>query len=160
MLRDLIISESRPSGSPSPAVALGAVEVRAERPRPRLLIVHHGDGRLAALETVLSDLGYDAMLAATADDAVAAIARGPLPDVLLTTGQSTVAHSNGPRRGVTFARDCLARWPALRALYVTFVPRLLPDARGARESLLIAPFNADQLATALAELWPGKPAAR
>jgi CheY-like chemotaxis protein len=153
MLRDLVISETRPLQGASIGSANAASQ--AGHPRPRLLIVHHGDGRLAALEAVLIDLGYDATLAATGDDALAAISRGPLPDVLLTGGQP-----NTPRRGVAFARDCLAKWPALRAMYVTFVPRLLPDARAAREHVLIAPFNADQLATALSELWPGKAIAR
>jgi CheY-like chemotaxis protein len=153
MLRDLVISEARPShGAPLGTADAGSP---AGTPRPRLLIVHHGDARLAALEAVLTDLGYDAALAATTDNALAAISHGPLPDVLLTTGQT-----NGPHRGVAFARECLAKWPALRAVYVTFVPRPLPDARGAREHVLIAPFNADQLATALAELWPGKAIAR
>jgi len=153
MLRDLVISETRPPQ----AASLGTTSAgsRAEYVRPRLLIVHYSDPRLAALEAVLTDLGYGATLAATSDEALAAMSRGPLPDVLLTTVQS-----NAPRRGIAFARDCLAKWPALRAMYVTFVPRLLPDARCARERVLIAPFNADQFAAALAELWPGKAMAR
>jgi CheY-like chemotaxis protein len=146
MLCELVIAERPPPDSP-PKGASG--------PSPRLLIVHNGDCRLAALEAVLSDLGYDAAMAANGEDAVAAIAHGPLPDVLLTIGQS-----NCPRRGLAFARDCLARWPTLRAIYVSFLPRPLPDARSAREHVLIAPFNANQLAMALCELWPGKAAIR
>ncbi len=145
MLRDLVSVGVSPTHGPAFAApeALG----------PRLLIVHFGDRRLAALEAALVELGYEATVAATAEDALGAIARGPVPDVLLTTP----AAGAGPRRGVGFARDCLARWPALRALYIDFVPRPLPEPPGPRECPLIAPFNADQLAAALAELWPGTP---
>jgi CheY-like chemotaxis protein len=159
MLRDLVSRTGRANGGASAGAALaGALadaDVEPPDRAPCLLIVHHGDRRLAALEVVLADLGYDTTVAATADEAVAAIARGPLPDVLLT------AHTpNGARRGLAFARECLARWPTLRTLYITFVPRGLPDMPGGREVVLAAPFNAEQLAAALAELLPAVPALR
>jgi CheY-like chemotaxis protein len=110
------------------------------------MIVHDGDPRLAMLEGVLADLGYHVAVAACPDEAVAAITRGPVPDVVLTIG--------GTGHGTGFARECLARWPGLRALYITFVPTAEPEAPGARESLLAAPFNAAQLEAALTTLWP------
>ena len=116
---------------------------------PWLLIMHQGDLRLAALETVLCELGYGTTVAAGADEAAVAITRGPVPDVLLTT-----LIPGNARRGIAFVRDCLARLPTLRALYITFVPRSAPLSLGLRESVLIAPFNAEQLAEALARLWP------
>jgi CheY-like chemotaxis protein len=159
MLHDLATRSGRASGGASPGAALAGAGVRAEADvqdrAPCLLIVHHGDPRLVALELVLNDMGYGTTVAASADEAVAAIARGPLPDVLLT------AHTpNGARRGIAFARECLARWPTLRTLYVTFVPRQLPDLPSGREVVLAAPFNAEQLAAAIAELWPAAPALR
>jgi hypothetical protein len=114
---------------------------------PRLLIAHHGDKRLAALRAALVELDHDAALAATAEEAILAISRGPVPDVLLTNGVSTC-----PRQGVLFARACIARWPSLRALYVTFLPQAAPMPERPRERSIIAPFNAEELAAALAEL--------
>ncbi len=157
MLRELAITEARAKGE----VPLGTTRAgggpagNERRQQPWLLIVHHGDRRLAALEHVLSDLGYGAFVAAGAEEALAAIARGPVPDVLLTEHTP-----GGPKRGIGFARECLARWPALRALYICFVPRADPDPPGARESVLAAPFNAEQLAAALATLWPANAASR
>jgi CheY-like chemotaxis protein len=156
MLHDLGNRSSRLHGGASPGAALvGVATAEATQDHPRLLIVHHGDPRLAALEDVLNDLGYGTTVVATADEAVAAITRGPLPDVLLTAHTPT-----GARRGVAFARECLARWPTLHALYVTFVPRAFPDMQGGREVVLAAPFNAKQLASALAKLWPSMAAVR
>jgi CheY-like chemotaxis protein len=151
MLRDLGSSNRRAQGTPDLGAPLagGMLAGAARRCRPRLLIVHHGDLRLAALEAVLGDLGYGATVAAGPDEALAAIARDPVPDVLLTAPTP-----GGPRRGIAFARDCLARVPGLRALYISFVPRPAPELSGARESVLAAPFNADQFAAALAALWP------
>jgi len=156
MLHDLLAAESRTQGtSPQGAASLGAaVPAVARRERPRLLIVHHGDPRLAALELVLNELGYGATVVGTAEEAINAIARGPMPDVLLTSRTSTSA-----RRGLAFARDSLARWPALRALHISFIPRPIPDVLVGRERLLAAPFNAEQLADALAALWPAESAA-
>jgi CheY-like chemotaxis protein len=159
MLRDLASRASPANGVASSGAALAGVPVHAEAEAfaraPCLLIVHHGDPRLVALEVVLNDLGYATTVVASADEAVAAIARGPLPDVLLT------AHTpGGARRGVAFARECLARWPTLRTLYITFVPRGLPDLPDGREVVLAAPFNAEQLAAALAELRTPEPALR
>lgn len=137
-------------GEPSPGTATAAL---AWRERPRLMVLHQGDHRLAALEHVLGDLGYRCSVVATPEDALAAIARGPLPDVLLTS-----CSPHGPHCSSGFPRECLARWPALRALYVSFisfVPPAVPDLLGTRESALAAPFNAAQLAAALAALWPG-----
>ena len=122
----------------------------ALRDRPRLLVVHHGDRRVAALEPVLADLGYRAAVVPGADDALGAIARGPMPDVLIVP-----RNPSGPRRGLGFPRECLGRWPALRALYIMFLPRPTPDTLIGRERVLAAPFNAPQLAAALASLWPG-----
>ena len=154
MLHDLGNRTSRRESRASPGAALAGAAAAAHD-HPRLLIVHHGDPRLAALEEVLSDLGYGVSVVATADEAVAAITRGPLPDVLLT------AHTpNGARRGVAFARECLARWPTLHTLYVTFVPRAFPDMPSGREVVLAAPFNAEQLAMALAQFRPALAAAR
>lgn len=119
------------------------------RERPRLLVVHHGDRRVAALEPVLGDLGYRAIVVASGEDAIAAILRGPMPDVLITARDPS-----GPRRGLAFPRECLARFPALRALYIMFLPRPVPDTLVGRERVLAAPFNADQLAGALNSLWP------
>ena len=152
MLRDLATAESPAQG----AAPLGAgATLTVRRDRPRLLIVHHGDTRLAALEQVLGDLGYGAVVVATAEEAIAAIARGPQPDVLVTTRTTGSA-----RRGVGFARECLARWPALRALYIRFIPSPVPDVLAGRERILAAPFNAEQIAAALAALWPAEPVGR
>ena len=150
MLRELAISESRAPGGVTLGAPLSAgTTVEVERRRPLLLIVHYGDPRLAMLERVLSDLGYRAVAAACPEEALAAIARGPVPDVLLTADAAS-----GTRRATGFARECLAHWPGLRVLYIAFFPRAEPEAPGARESLLAAPFNAQQLEAALATLWP------
>ena len=133
-------------GGASPAVVAPRSGLRD---RPRLLVVHHGDPRVAALEPVLADLGYRAAVVPGADDALGAIVRGPMPDVLIVP-----RNPSGPRRGLGFPRECLGRWPALRALYIMFLPRPTPDNLIGRERVLEAPFNADQLAAALASLWP------
>ena len=151
MLRDLVTVENQAQGGAS----LGAAAAAARRDRPRLLIVHHGDPRLAALELVLGEFGYGAALVGTAEEAIAAIVRGPQPDVLLTARTTSSA-----RRGFAFARECLARWPALRALYISFIPRPTPDVLAGRERVLAAPFNAEQLAAALTILWPADDAGR
>jgi CheY-like chemotaxis protein len=151
MLHDLAGTDLGSLGGGSPrAHRAGAMGTVPRRDRPRLLIVHHSDRRLAALQVVLGDLGYETAVAASAEEAASLLSRGPSVDVLLTTGSAGSA-----RRGVGFARDCLARSPSLRVLYITFVPRPLPELPGEREALLIAPFNAEQLAGALAELWSG-----
>lgn len=130
--------------SPLGSAALGL----AHRTRPTLLVLHHGDPRLAALEHVLGDLGYHGDVAATPEEATSALGRAPTPDVLLTASSAGSA-----RRGIGFARDCLGRFPALRALYVSFIPRQVPDLLAGRERVLAAPFNAEQLAAALGALW-------
>jgi len=141
-------------GSIGAALAGDADRASAPPDHPILLIVHFGDPRLAALQGVLGDLGYVATAVATPEEAIAAMQRGPLPDVLLT------AHTtSSPRRGVGFARDCLARWPSLRTLYITFVPRPLAETPTRREVVLAAPFNAHQLADALAKLRANESAA-
>jgi CheY-like chemotaxis protein len=156
MLHDLGNRSSRPQGAgPQGAALAGVAAAGATQDYPRLLIVHHGDPRLAALKEVLNDLGYGTTVVATSDEAIAAITRGPMPDVLL------IAHTpNGARRGVAFARDCLARWPTLNTLYITFVPRAFPDMPSRREIVLAAPFNAEQLAAALAQFRPANTAVR
>jgi CheY-like chemotaxis protein len=145
MLRDLVTV-----GMPAQDGAV--VVVAAPKPlreRPRLLVVHNGDRRVAALESVLGEIGYRATVVAGPEEAIAAIARGPMPDVLIVPRNPA-----GPRRGLAFPRECLSRWPSLRALYIMFIPRPVPDALVGRERVLAAPFNADQLAAALAALWP------
>lgn len=156
MLHDLGNRSSGLSDGAAPGAAnMGVAAATTAQDLLRLLIVHHGDARLAALEDVLTDLGYSAMVAATADEALAAIARGPLPDVLLTTRAPC-----SPRRGAVFPTECLARWPTLHTLYVSFVPRTFPDLPRGREIVLAAPFNAEQLAAALAQLRPAHAAER
>ncbi len=132
--------------SPAPVVG-GLAPGRQFR---RLLIVHHGDRRVAALEPLLAGIGYEASAAATAAEALAAMARGAVPDVLVNTDQGAPS-----RQGGGFVRDCLARWPALRALTVTFLPFPRALEPQGREALLAAPFDAAQLARALAALGPG-----
>ena len=144
MLRNLVSSERRvQDGGP-----LGTAGITlASRERPRLLVMHQGDPRLAALEPVLGDLGYRGSVVGTPDEVVTAIQRGPQPDVLLT-----VCSPYSARRGLVFPRECLARWPALRALYFCFIPQRLPELLPGRELVLAAPFNAAELADALAAL--------
>jgi len=158
MLRELASRDAFSQGGGSAGATLVGAPDRSsgshDRATPVLLIVHHGDPRLAALEGVVGDLGYTASVVAGADEAVAAMSRGPVPDVLLT------AHSPaGARRGSALNRECLARCPNLRTLYITFVPPMLQDVAGRREVVLSAPFNAGQLAAALAQLWQVEPAA-
>ncbi len=149
MLRELVTVERRKQdGGPrgGTAVAFGGPE------RPRLLIMHQGDPRLAALDQVLGDLGYHCSVVASPDDVVMTILRGDRPDVLLCACSPYSA-----RRGLAFPRECLARWPWLRALYFCFIPQRLPELLG-RERVLAAPFNATELAGALAALCEVVPA--
>jgi hypothetical protein len=146
MLCELANSDRRaPDGSPR-GIA-GAASAR--RDRPRLLVMHEGDRRLAALDDVLGDLGYRGTVVGTPDEVVAAILRGPPPDVLLAA-----CRPRGAYRGLGFPRDCLSRWTALRALYICFIPQSLPNVLAGRERVLAAPFNERELGEALAALWP------
>lgn len=112
---------------------------------PRLLLVPLGDARLAALAPVLAELGLPATLALTEADALALLAGGPLPDILLTACPACVAPANA-----RFARICRKRWPGLALLYVTYLPRPPPPTLGPREQVLPAPFDEAQLRAALA----------
>jgi CheY-like chemotaxis protein len=146
MLRELGSTDRRAQNGSHRA---GAVAMLAPRERPRLLVMHEGDRRLAALEDVLGDLGYRGTVAGTPEEVIAAVLRGPQPDVLLTA-----CSRHSARRSLAFPRECLARWPALRALYICFIPQRLPELLAGRERVLAAPFNERELATALATLWP------
>ncbi len=106
--------------------------------------MHQGDPRLAALEQALGELGYGCTVVGTPEEAAATILHGPIPDVLLTACSPYSA-----RRGLAFPRECLASWPALRALYFCFIPQRLPEMLEGRERVLAAPFNASELAAAL-----------
>jgi CheY-like chemotaxis protein len=141
MLRDLVSSNRRAQEGSHPESAARAL---AHRERPRLLVMHQGDPRLAALEQVLGELGYRCTVVGTPEEVVATIQRGPAPDVLLTACSPYSA-----RRGLAFPRECLARWPALRALYFCFIPQRLPEMLEGRERVLAAPFNASELTAAL-----------
>jgi hypothetical protein len=111
----------------------------------RLLVVHNGDSRLAALESLLSDLGYDAVVLAGVDEGRALLDREGPPDVLVTTH-----HGAAARAGMVFARECLARFPNLRALYVAWLPWPSQPPLVPRERVLPAPFSAARLADAIA----------
>jgi hypothetical protein len=146
MLRELGSTERRALDEPTTRMAVTA---SPRRERPRLMLLNHGDPRLASLQNVLGDLGYRCGVATSAEDALTAIVHGPVPDVLLSIGTS-----HGPHCNIAFSRECLARWPALRALYICFVPPRLPELLAGRESVLAAPFNAAELVAALAVVWP------
>lgn len=113
-----------------------------QRGRPlRLLVVPHGECRLAATGPLLCTLGYDAASTVGIEDARAQLDAKGAPDVLLTVDSLD---------GRVFARECLARHARLRALYVCWMPTQVRPALVPREQLLPAPFTAAGLATALA----------
>jgi hypothetical protein len=120
----------------------------APRVRPaRLLVVHGHDPRLAALGPLLRDLGYDASTLPAAEDARQHCDSGGPPDILVTA-----RNGGSPMRGSVFAHECLARYPALQALYVTWLPRTAAGPLGPRERLLAAPFSAACLTAAITAL--------
>ena len=146
MLRDLASAKTQAQA----VTPLGAATVLADgQKRPRLLVVHHGDPRLEALGQAVGELGYPVAAVAEWNEAISALLGVPAPDVLVTAPNPAA-----PLRDLAFPRECLARWPTLRALYVSFSPRLTPEALTGRERALAAPFNADQLSAALAALCP------
>jgi hypothetical protein len=103
----------------------------------RLLVVHNNDRRLAALEGLLRDLGYAATTVASAEDARTLLDDEGPPDILITT-----RHAGTQIRGPVFARECLARFPFMQALYVSWMPWSAATPLGPRERLLPAPFTA------------------
>src|ERR1700690_1358667 len=144
MLRELVSTERRTLDGAPP----GAATV-VPRDRPRLLVMHQGDYRLRGPAHVPGGLGYRGSVLGTPEEVVAALARGPQPDVLLTA-----CSPQGACGDLAFPRECLARWPSLRALYVCFIPQQLPNLLVGRELVLAAPFNAQELAAAVNALWP------
>lgn len=117
-----------------------------QRPRPvRLLVVHNGDRRLAALEALLHDLSYDAVVLASADEARNLLDEEGPPDVLVTA-----RHAGTQMRGAVFARECLARYPLMQALYISWMPWSSTTPLGPRERVLQAPFTAAGLTAAIA----------
>lgn len=139
MLRNSDTSQERPNAWDG-SVASG------KRPRSvRLLLVHNGDRRLAALDRLLGELGYDAAVLATAEEARNWLDSEPPPDTLITTRDLEI-----PLRGLVFGRECLARYPLLHAVYVTWIPWGAASQLVGRERVLAAPFTAAGLAAAIA----------
>ena len=141
MLRIIDISGERSDVRPGAAPTL---------PRPRavrLLVVHNNDRRLAALECLLRDLGYDAAVLATAEEARSVLdSEGPA-DILITA-----RHAGSQLCGPVFARECLARHRLMQALYISWMPWPATSPLGPRERVLAAPFTAAGLTSTIAAI--------
>jgi hypothetical protein len=125
------------------AQACRTTSVRAG-PGRRLLVLHHRRPRVVALARALAEAGYTILEAADDHDARSLIDGGGPPDALLT-----VAGRGQPMSGLVFGRECLARLPGLRVLYVTPLPwpSAVPLVCGERR--LQIPFSGADLTAAL-----------
>lgn len=140
MLRTLITPDGAINSSRSDSVNSGCVGPL------RLLVVHHGNCRLAALAALLNDMGDDATGFATSDEARAWLESGDPPDVLIT-----MQPPGGATGVMAFARECLARYDGLHVIYVAWLPSAAPHPLLAREHVLAAPFTANCLAAVIAD---------
>lgn len=87
-----------------------------------ILLVEDDPLVLDATATLLADGGCDVRRARDADEAMAALAEGPLPAVLVTDIALRSAVS-----GLDLARAVAARWPEVRLLIVSGAQRPPPE---------------------------------
>jgi len=125
-----------------PALRLRPPPWRAP-PGLRLLLLHHGIPRLAALAGVLLDEGFSLDAFADVEEARAAVDGPHPPSVLLTPP------GGRPMPGMVFARECLAVQPHLRVLYLTPLPWSAAVPLVGGERMLRVPCTVEELAGAL-----------
>jgi len=130
----------------APAEAFGA-ERTAQR--PRILVVDDEELVRSLVETVLSENGYDVLLAANADEAVRVLAVGPVDLVFADLVMP------GSLDGLGLARYVYAKYPRTRVLCASgYAPALkgLPDGDPALANLLRKPFGPSELCSAVERL--------
>jgi signal transduction histidine kinase len=142
-----------------PLAPAGAAREEAAVPAPsrdgvrRLLVVDDEEGVRKVAARALRARGFEVALAASADEALRAIAASGLPDVVVTD------LSMPGMSGATFARALLADHPAVRVLVVSgYADEELADllATG-RAQVLVKPFTARTLTDAVDALLAAPP---
>ncbi len=137
----------RAAGLPLPE---GAAKAAPAAPRrARILAVEDNDAIRKLVLMQLDQLGYEAVGAASAAEAVAILDVGPVPFDLLFTD----VVMPGGMNGVELARLAQKRQPGLKVLFTSGFPgALLADGRevASAEAVLGKPYRMQQLAAALA----------
>lgn len=110
-----------------------------------LLVVDDEPLVRAALAEELAEAGYIVALAASADDALARLAVGPLPDLVVTD------HMMPGMTGIELAAALEQRHPGLPVLLMTGFANL-PPGLGDRIALLHKPFRPGEMAARIAGL--------
>jgi CheY-like chemotaxis protein len=122
----------------------------------RVLLVDSDYRTSSRLAAMLRDDGFDVDVVRDGAAAIAQLARGPLPDTLVTELRVRVAD------GISVARYARAQRPDLRVVVLTGHPHLLkPDALGSGKAPLVLtkPLDYAQLLAALMEpISPPQPA--
>ena len=110
----------------------------SSRPRPKKVLLVDGDFRTAQrLAGMLRDDGFEVDVARDGAAAIARLARGPVPDALVSELKLSLAD------GAAVARFGRAQHPGLRVVFVTRDPNLLAPGllAGAAPHVLTKPLD-------------------
>jgi signal transduction histidine kinase len=132
------------------AAAPREADARAASRRARVLLVDDEDQVRFTTSESLMDLGYDVVLASSAQEALEAVAAGLEPDLLVTD------HLMPGMSGAQLALEMRGRIPGLPVLMITGYAQLRPEEAGDL-AVLAKPYRHAELALRIAELLAEEP---
>jgi len=139
-----------PVATAAVAAPIRAAEVRSASRRAKVLLVDDEEQVRFTTSESLAELGYDVVSCASAEEALALVEQGTVPDLLVTD------HLMPGMTGAQLALELRRKLPRLPVLMITGYAQLRPEEAGDFD-VLVKPYRHAELALRIAELLSEEP---